>query len=550
MLTVHSITKSYGIEPILKDISFTLNPGERLGLVGPNGCGKTTLLRILAGEESPDSGSFILTHPGVQLGYLPQGMIPGDDQTLSCYIDRKTGDVPKLTARVESLAMDLVERPNDESLQLEYDQTLARLELVSQGAGCAGEVLGALNLNHFPAETPLYQLSGGQKTRLALARLLLSSPHLLLLDEPTNHLDIDMLKWLEGWLVESPMCRKAGVLVVSHDRTFLDRIVNGILELDQETHKIRQFYGNYSDYLEIKLSEHRRHQQAYSDQQAEIHRLRAAAAQVRGDASFKRGGKGDSGDKYAKGFFSDQTTGTIRRAKHIEKRLQRILTDDRIEKPKASWQIKLEFGETLTSGRQVLELENLGVGYGDQPLLHELNAVVRFGERIALIGPNGAGKTTLLRTVAGELPPMGGRVRLGTNVCIGYMAQEQEQLDPEIDAFETIQHITPMPETAVRSFLHKYLFSQDDVFTPVGRLSYGERARLSLACLVAGGNNLLLLDEPINHLDIPSRTRFEEALVDFNGTVIAVVHDRYFIEGFASSIWEIRNGQLMVEYKS
>jgi ATP-binding cassette subfamily F protein 3 len=370
---------------------------------------------------------------------------------------------------------------------------------------------------------------------------------LLLLDEPTNHLDIEMLEWLEGWLVESPLARKAAVLIVSHDRTFLDRTATGILELDGDTHALRGYPGSYSNYLEAKVAERQRQWQAYSDQQEEINRLRAAAARVRKNANFKRGGKGDSGDKFAKGFFSDQTSGTMGRAKHIKKRLERLMSDDRIEKPKGSWQMKLDFGDAPTSGRDVVALENLAVGYGEQILLSELNLLVRYGERIALVGPNGAGKTTLLRTLAGQLPALAGSVRLGSNVRVGYMAQEQELFDPDRDALETIQRSVPMPETEARAFLHKYLFSGDEVFTPVGQLSYGERARLSLGCLVANGSNLLLLDEPINHLDIPARSRFEEALAGFGGAVIAVLHDRYFIEGFASLIWEVREGQLHVE---
>jgi ATP-binding cassette subfamily F protein 3 len=546
MLTVYSLTKSYGLEIVLNGITFSLNIGERLGLVGPNGCGKTTLLRILAGEEQADSGGFRLTSSEARIGYLPQGLVPEESQTIGAFIAQAAGDLEMLSAQLQGLALALANSPMRADLQRQYDRALAGIELASQSAGRAPEVLAALGLDQFPLDTPTWHLSGGQKTRLALAGVLLSAPQLLLLDEPTNHLDIDMLAWLESWLVESPFCRKAAVLIVSHDRTFLDRSVTGILELDGECHTLRQYPGNYSDYLEARLSERQRQWQAYSDQQEEIARLRAAAARVRGDAAFRRGGKGDSGDKFAKGFFSDQTSGTMARAKHIERRLERLTGEDRLEKPKQSWQMKLEFNDTPTSGRDVLALEGLSVGYGEHVLLEGLNQLVRYGEHLALIGPNGAGKTTLLRTVVGQLLPLAGRVRLGANVQIGYMAQEQETLDPQRNSLETIQRLAPMPETEARAFLHKFLFSGDEVFTPVGLLSYGERARLSLGCLVAGGCNLLLLDEPINHLDIPSRSRFEQALVGFEGTVIAVVHDRYFIEGFATSIWEARNGRLRI----
>ncbi len=535
-LTVHSISKSYGIEPILKEIGFSLNAGERLGLVGPNGCGKTTLLRILMGEELPDTGSVQWNPPSPRIGYLPQGFVPDPEATLESFLGRLMGDLPDLSSRLEALAASLAQDGRQPALQREYDQVLARIEAASLEAGRLPAVLGALGLDQVPVATPVAALSGGQKTRLALASVLLSNPQFLLLDEPTNHLDIDMLEWLEDWLAGFPNA----ALVVSHDRAFLDRVATGILELNPSTHSLRAYAGNYTAYLEQKLAERERQWQAYSDQQDEMARLRDAIARVRGDAAFKRGGKGDSGDKFAKGFFANRTKGTIARAKHLEARLEHLQTDEKAEKPRQSWQMKLDFGATPTSGREVLRTDNLSVGYGERVLLSNLDLHLRHSERVALIGPNGSGKTTLLRTLVGILPPLAGEIHLGANVRLGYMAQEQENLDREYDAFTTVRKLAPFSETEARTFLHQYLFSGDDVFVPVGRLSYGERARLMLACLVAQGCNLLVLDEPINHLDIPSRGRFEQALANYEGTVLAVVHDRYFIEGYATEIWEVQ----------
>jgi ATP-binding cassette subfamily F protein 3 len=546
MLTVHSISKSYNIQTILKDISFTLNAGERLGLVGPNGCGKTTLLRILVGEEQPDSGSFHFNPPGLRLGYLPQGIVPGRDETLASFLDRMAGSPEALGARLEALADGLAEAPEDCHLLSEYDSVLRRLEVVAQSSNRMQEALAALGLDQFAPETPVYTLSGGQKTRLALAGVLLSAPQALLLDEPTNHLDIDMLEWFEGWLTGSPLTRRAGILLISHDRTFLDRTVTGILELEAQTHKLHYYAGNYSAYVEQKLSERQHQWQEYTDQQEEIARLRRSAARLRADATFRRGGKADTGDKFARGFFANRSRGTVGRALHIERRLERLMTEERIDKPRPSWQMKLDFSGAAESGRDVLALEGLAVGYNGVHLLSDVNQLARFGQHIVLIGPNGSGKTTLLRTIVGELPPVAGGVRLGSGVRAGYMAQEQETLNPQLDVLETLRSLAPLAETEARAFLHQFLFTGDEVFTPVGALSYGERARLSLACLVAGGCNLLLLDEPINHLDIPSRARFEQALTNFEGTVLVVVHDRYFIDGFATAIWEARQGRLRV----
>ncbi len=260
---------------------------------------------------------------------------------------------------------------------------------------------------------------------------------------------------------------------------------------------------------------------------------------MRGVARFKKGGKGDSGDKFAKGFFANRTKGTIARAKNLERRLEYLQTEGHINKPQKDWQMKLDFGAALQADAPCSVWKTCRLVTTHQPLLTGLNQQVRFGARVAILGPNGAGKTTLLRTIAGTLPPLAGAVRIGTNVRIGYMAQEQEDLDPALDAFTTIRSLAPLSETDARAFLHLFLFGGDDVFVPVGRLSYGERTRLSLACLVARGCNLLLLDEPVNHLDIPSRARFEQALAAFEGTVLAVTHDRYFIEGFSSEIWEL-----------
>jgi ATP-binding cassette subfamily F protein 3 len=546
MLTVHSLSKSYGIDTIFQDVTFNLNSGERLGLVGPNGCGKTTLLRILAGVERADSGGFHFNPPGLRLGYLPQGLTPAPGETLSGFLDHMTGDLLSSGTRLEDLATALAAQPEDADLQREYDTFLVRIQAAAQLQGQLNETLESLGLGDFPLNTPMERLSGGQKTRLALAGVLLSSPQLLLLDEPTNHLDIDMLEWLEDWLVNSPLKRNAASLIVSHDRAFLDQTITGILEMDPQTHTVRAYEGNYSEYLRQKLAEQERHWQAYTDQQEEIARLRSAAELVRGQAVFRKGGKADTGDKFAKGFFANRSRGTVARAKNIEGRLDKLLNEERIEKPRQSWQMKLDLSHAPTSGRDVIMLENLSIGYDNNALVTDLNLQARYGQHIALIGPNGAGKTTLLRTISGALPPLAGQVRLGSGVRVGYMAQEQETLEAESDALTILRGLAPFNETEARAFLHQFLFSGDEVFTPVGKLSFGERARLALACLVASGCNLLLLDEPINHLDVPSRARFEQALATFEGTVLAVVHDRYFIQSFASEIWEICEGSIRV----
>ncbi|MRR13310.1 ABC-F family ATP-binding cassette domain-containing protein, partial [bacterium] len=277
----------------------------------------------------------------------------------------------------------------------------------------------------------------------------------------------------------------------------------------------------------------------------EIQRLTSAARHLRGIATFRKGGKADSGDKFAKGFFANRGLGTVKRAKSVEARVEKLLNEDRVAKPRAGWQMKMEFG-TASGSRDVLVMHDLTIGYtSGAPVLSGIEQTLRFGERVALIGPNGSGKTTLLRTAAGLLPPLSGRIRLGSSVRAGYMAQEQADLDPALTVLAALTRVASMPETEARAFLHKYLFSGDEVFQTLSQLSFGQRSRLSLACLVAQGCNFLLLDEPLNHLDIPSRARFEQALAGFEGSILTVVHDRYFIRRYASRIWEIRDGRML-----
>jgi ATP-binding cassette, subfamily F, member 3 len=536
MLTAHHIYKSYGIQPILEDISFSISNSERLGLIGPNGCGKTTLMRILADLEQPDAGTVVLTRSNLRIGYLAQGMDFDDEQTLQTSLNLDPTTPAGIESEIASLASAIARDPDDSSIQHKYDAVLHQLIAINQ----LPAVLAPLGLADVPPDTPVKQLSGGQKTRLMLARVLLEEPHLLLLDEPTNHLDIEMLEWLEDWLNRF----QGAALIVSHDRAFLDNTVTSILELDPSTHGIRFYPGNYAEYLEQKLVEREKQAQAWQDQQNEIAQLRSAAAHVRGLTKMKKGGKADGGDKFAKGFFGNRATKNVAgRAKHLEARIERILTEERIEKPRQNWQIKLDFGAPAHQSKDVLVTQKLSVGY-DKPLLTDLNLHIRAGQRILLTGPNGTGKTTLVRTIAGRLDPLAGSLRLGATVKLGYMTQEQELLDPSLNALQTVQHVAPFNETEARNFLHYFLFKGDDALHPTSALSFGERARLQLGVLVAQGCTFLLLDEPINHLDIPSRARFEEALASFEGTILAVVHDRYFIERFATDVWNVKDGKI------
>lgn len=547
MLHLTKISKSYGPETILTDVSFIINPGERVGLVGPNGSGKTTLLRIITGLEPADSGGVRFDPPGLSPGYLTQALIYEPEETIQEALTRLTAAHSQAWADMQTLAMKMAASSNSDHL-LALTEAYAEAESHFEATGGyelearLEAVLAGLNLADVPRDLPVERLSGGQKTRLGLAGLLIQQPRLLLLDEPTNHLDIDALTWLEHWLADYA----GAVLIISHDRAFLDATTTRTLVIDPATHTLRDFAGNYTAATEIIAHEREQQWQAYSDQQEEILRLQNAARQLRGLAKFKRGGKTDrDNDKFAKAFFANRSIGTVSRAKHIEQRLGRLLAEERVDKPGRQWQLKLNFAGEAGGARQVLSLENIGMAFAGRPLFGAINLTLTHGQRVALIGPNGEGKTTLLRLIAGELTPTSGQVRLGSGVKLGYFAQEQERLDPASTPYDTIRAVAVhMSQTEVRSFLHFFLFAGDAAFVPVGQLSYGERARLMLALLVAEGCNFLLLDEPVNHLDIPSRERFEEALAQFPGTILAVVHDRAFIRRVATQVWEMRQGRV------
>jgi len=534
MLSVNNLAKSFADQLIFQNVSFVISPGERVGLLGPNGCGKTTLLRLIADEDQPDRGSVFID-PQTRVGYLRQGLVYPIGCTLADALHDPRVDA---AAAVERLAM----ASSFDPLRLpEYQAALDRLEALGgyPDQSLRDNVLQNLGLDQVPLSQEVATLSGGQKTRLGLAKVLLGAPNLLLLDEPTNHLDLPMLNWLEEWLSHF----KGAVLLVSHDRVFLDRAINRVVYLDPQTRTVRNYVGNYTRYLEDSLAEHERQWESYKQQEAEIRRMKQDIARTMEQSrSVER--STTPRDPNVRRIAKKVAI----KAKSREKKLDRYLdADDRVEKPKQGWQMKVDFGDLPESGKDVLRLEKVSVGYGEHVLLDEVSLSIRQGERIALIGENGTGKSTLIKTVIGQVPLLAGDIRLGTNVRVGYFAQEQDTLDPKLNPVESLRAVAVLTETEARGFLHFFLFTGDQPLTPNRSLSYGERARLMLALLVAQGCNFLILDEPINHLDIPSRTQFEKALTNFEGTVLAVVHDRYFIQGFASRIWAVE-GRHVKEY--
>ena len=536
MLHVTNLSRSFGAHTVFHGVSFVVNRDERVGLVGPNGCGKSTLLRCIAGQDRADAGEIALA-PGVRVALLPQSA----DDSSPTLDEALAGAQPEFLAAEAALARATqaltLGEPGADAL---YDRALATFEALGGYARLerASAVVAGLGLAGIERQRPVATLSGGQKTRLALAGLLLAAPDLLLLDEPTNHLDVEALEWLEEFVRTWP----GAVVVVSHDREFLDRTVGAIVHLDARTGTLRRFSGTYRDFAAQRAHEAELQARTWKVQQEYVGRVRGDIARLKGEAlDIERSTtpREPGVRKFAKR--------KAKVAKAREAKLERFLASgERVERPPQGWSVKLDFGAPVAMGREVLRCDGVAFRYpgaADQ-VFNGASFHVLAGDRIAIVGPNGAGKTTLLRLLDGRLAPTAGAMWRSSAARLGTLTQEQETLDPARTVLATALAQRPMAETEARSFLHLFLFAGDSVFRPVGLCSPGERARLQLALLVLRGCNVLLLDEPLNHLDIEGREHFEQALESFPGTVLAVAHDRRFLRGFARGVLEVADGRV------
>ncbi len=520
-LQVTGLTKSFGINEVLKNITFSLQAGDRAGIVGVNGCGKTTLMRILAEMDSADNGSISMAK-GLRSGYLAQQDTLQESGTIWEELSSVFEPVFRMEDRLRKLEAEIAIYHEDsqqfESLSNQYDRLMASFEDAG-GYSWKSQITGVLNGLGFKPEQydyPLSTLSGGERTRFTLARLLLLKPDLLMLDEPTNHLDMDTLNWLENYLTSY----RGTVLVISHDRYFLDHVCNSIIEI--VSGQSEQYRGNYTSFMRQRMERLETRLRAYELQQKEIERQEAIIARFR--------------------MFNREKS--IRAAESREKALDRM---ERLEKPVEDKAIRFRFEAKRRTGEDVLMLENLAKSFEHKTLFSNLNLHVRAGEHIAVIGPNGIGKTTLIRMLLGEVSPDTGQISFGANVDIGYYDQHQSTLDPDKSVLDEVWDRFPaMEQSDVRGALGMFLFTGDDVYQPIRTLSGGERGRVALTILMLRHDNLLLLDEPTNHLDMDSREVLENALSDFSGTIITVSHDRYFINRIADRIIEMQpNGITM-----
>ncbi|MGI8644412.1 MAG: ribosomal protection-like ABC-F family protein [Thermomicrobiales bacterium] len=535
MLSANGISVRLGDRLVLSDVSFTINLSDRWGLVGPNGAGKSTLLAILAGNLTADAGS-VHTSPGTRVGLLQQGFVGRPEARLSEALDASSGGLLSAGTDLHAALAAFQRRDPSDATLAAYDTALSVYE--ERGGYAATDrleaIMARLGLAGIPLDAPLQSLSGGEKTRAGLAALLSTEPSILLLDEPTNHLDIDALEWLERFVTSY----KGGIVVVSHDRHFLDQTVTGILAIDPATVRLSQHAGTYSDYDEAQRAAAASHRQAYQRQQAAIARIER---DIRAVGDHARSTEGNTQHDYIRA----RAKKVARTAKVRERKLERSLESaDYLEKPAQEWGLAVEFQDAPESSRDVASLDGVTVAFDSVPVLAGVSLHIRYGERIALTGANRSGKSTLIRLLAGELAANSGTVRLGPSVVPGHYDQEQSNLELDRTVLDQVRRATATSETDARRFLHRFLFGGDTVHQLAGNLSYGELARLSLALLVLQGANFLLLDEPLNHLDLAAREQFEASLGTFNGTLLTVLHDRYAINRLATRVLELQGGTL------
>ena len=500
--------KSFGVRQVFSNVSFEIKEGDRIALVGPNGAGKSTLLKCILGIEELDEGQVIMS-PVASIGYLQQDVNLGD-ASLAEEIETAWEDVHALENKLQELTTYLETHEASESDLQRLDYLQNRLEWLGgyDYEQKTKRIVYGLGFTDEDLYKPANAFSGGQKTRINLAKALVRSPDFLFLDEPTNHLDMEMLEWLEGYLSSY----RGGILIVSHDRYFMDRIVTGVVELDH--HKATTYRGNYSRYVAQREERLKADTIAYEKQQEYIKKTEEYI------------------DKYRAGIKSKMARGR-------QSQLNRL---ERLEAPETSHSLDFKFPPAAMSADKVLVLDHVSIGYKtDDPIIDDVSVVVRRGESVALIGPNGAGKSTMVKAIVGELFPIEGHIDIGNRVQVGYFSQEHEELHDRWQVVDEIINNYNFTEEKARNVLGSFLFKGDDVFKLVGDLSGGERARLALLKLFLQGDNFLILDEPTNHLDVPTREIVERALQQFGGTCFIISHDRYFLDQVSTRTLVLEN---------
>jgi macrolide transport system ATP-binding/permease protein len=541
-LQVVGVAKTFGPEVVLRDASFVLHLGEKVGLVGENGVGKSTLLRILAGEVAPDAGRATVA-PGLTLGYLPQEVPREPGRTVAELLADSQPRLAEVAARLDGLEAALARAGAalDGRTLAAYGEALEAFERLGgyERERRVREVREGLGLLDLPDDRDVTTLSGGEKRRLALAALLLASPDVLLLDEPTNHLDFAALGWLEGYLAG----HRGALVAISHDRRFLNATARTILELPAHSRELKEYSGDYDAFLAAKRRERRQWEDDYARQQEELAELQKTLRTSAHRLGHNR--PRSDNDKFAKGFFAGRAQAAIsRNVRAVEERLQR-LEANAVPKPPELLRIDPRFDPQATESAVPLQAIGIGKVYDGRSILSDVDLTLRPDSRFVLVGPNGAGKTTLLKILAGMIEPDRGLIRRAPGATIGYLDQEQESLAADQTVLGVYREgLIGFEEDLIADLIRYGLFGVEDLTKTVGQLSVGQRRKLQLARLVATRANVLLLDEPTNHLHLDILEELEKALAGFAGPIVAISHDRWFIDRFAGEVWELRDGQL------
>ncbi|MBC7871614.1 MAG: ABC-F type ribosomal protection protein [Chitinophagaceae bacterium] len=538
-LSITHISKTYGPKQVLNQVSLIVHAGERIGLVGANGVGKSTLLKIITGEIEADDGSVMLT-PGLQLGYLAQAITHEAHHTLDDLIADSLRHLHELEARMRDLEAQM--RGDDlTAILAEYSDVSEQFERYGgyEMAYRVQIVLEGLNVGHLPRERLFTTLSGGEKARVGLALLLLRAPDILLLDEPTNHLDHNSLAWLEAYL----QGYRGGILIVSHDRQFLNQTATAIIEIDEHSRQAKRYTGNYDSYQQAKTLERYKWELAFSQQQEEIKALRLEIKETAHNNNNYR--PPSDGDKILTNKKKATHANTVaKKVRAAEEKLKRI-DANRIPEPPDGLRFEPDFDPAVLDGRIPMRVSDVSKTYDGRVVLRDVRFTLDSHSRILLVGANGAGKSTLLRLLAGVENPDSGEIYRNPAVRVGYLDQEGRGLDPEKTVFTAYQEGLFGHEQQLMSILLRSgLFRHDELERKVGQLSLGQRRKLQLARLIAGRANLLILDEPTNYISFDILEALEEALCDFPGPVIAASHDRRFIDQFNGEIWEVREGEI------
>ncbi len=546
MLTVNNLFKTYGNKTVLVDVSFAINAGDRIGLIGANGSGKSTLLKILMGIESVDSGR-ITCSSSVRTGYLPQSIGNAGGETLDSLLVEAVEEIREIETHLKKLEAIMVLPPDDRTTETltEYSRLLDRYALLGgyEVNNLIDATFKGLNIATIDRSRNVNTLSGGEKTRLSLALALLSSPNLLLLDEPTNNLDFPILTWLERYLADF----KGAMLIASHDRQFLNSVVNSIFEIDDHTHRLRRYSGNYDAYMAVKQGERGKWEAAYQEQQQEISELRKKIKSMKQSVIHRRKPARDN-DKYVPYFKEHRVQqSTSRAVRNAEERLQRI-ENNPVPKPPKSLIFRPPDKLRSIRSAEVVSVTRVGKSYGTKLVLDEVGFVLRHDARVVITGPNGSGKSTLLKIIIGRESADNGTVAYAPGARIGFLPQEPEIENTEQRVIDYFRHgLTGYDEDFVFDLVTCGLFEYDDLKKQLGQLSLGQIRKLQIARLIAEEPNVLILDEPTNHLSLDVLESFEKALHGFQGPVLAVSHDRRFIKQFGMVVWEISEGRLITK---